>query len=239
MACGLASADTITQTFTLSPTNTDIIGSIGTGTFNNFLTQCPSCDPSWLTGVRLLVSVGENLNTLSVTNTASETNSFEYQTFSNLTLVGTAPSTDQTLLGFGLFLNRAAFQSSPGGCSAGVAAGSINLCDTGSTSFASGETKNFAPPVVTASDSSGTVNASNITPYDTTGTFTLGFTTTTFQSFIGGGGNGQDSQATQAFATIQVLYDYAIPSSTPEPTTMVLFGSALVGLGVLRKRIKS
>ena len=238
MACGLANADTITQTFTLSPTNTDIVGANGTGTFNNFLTACPACDPSWLTGVRLAVSVGENLNTLSVTNTASNSNSFEYETFSNVTLVGTAPSTDQTFLGFGLFLNRVAFQASPGGCAAGAAQGSINPCDTGSISFNSGESKNFAPPVVTASDSSGVVNASSITPYDTTGTFTLGFTTTTNQSFIGGGGNGQDSQATQAFATIQVLYDYTVPSSTPEPTTMVLFGSALVGLGVLRKRIK-
>jgi hypothetical protein len=38
---------------------------------------------------------------------------------------------------------------------------------------------------------------------------------------------------------VTVQYDYTIVSSTPEPTTMLLFGSALVGLGVMRKRKKA
>jgi hypothetical protein len=33
-----------------------------------------------------------------------------------------------------------------------------------------------------------------------------------------------------------VTYDYVIPSATPEPTTMVMMGAALVGLGLLRKK---
>jgi hypothetical protein len=36
-----------------------------------------------------------------------------------------------------------------------------------------------------------------------------------------------------------ITYTYSVVSATPEPTTMVLFGSALVGLGLLRKRIRS
>jgi len=36
----------------------------------------------------------------------------------------------------------------------------------------------------------------------------------------------------------EVDYTYTVASSTPEPTTMVLFGSALVGLGLLRKRVR-
>jgi len=40
-------------------------------------------------------------------------------------------------------------------------------------------------------------------------------------------------------ALVTVEYDYTTVSSTPEPTTMLLFGSALVGLGVMRKRKKA
>lgn len=36
----------------------------------------------------------------------------------------------------------------------------------------------------------------------------------------------------------EITYEYVIPSGTPEPATMVLFGSALVGLGLLRKRVR-
>lgn len=38
--------------------------------------------------------------------------------------------------------------------------------------------------------------------------------------------------------TAEITYEYVIPSGTPEPATMVLFGSALVGLGLLRKRVR-
>jgi len=39
----------------------------------------------------------------------------------------------------------------------------------------------------------------------------------------------------------EVVYDYtpAVVSGTPEPATMFLMGSALVGIGLLRKRIKA
>jgi hypothetical protein len=40
-------------------------------------------------------------------------------------------------------------------------------------------------------------------------------------------------------AELIVNYNYTPVSTTPEPTTMVLFGSALVGFGLLRKRARS
>jgi len=60
--------------------------------------------------------------------------------------------------------------------------------------------------------------------------------TTTFQ-----GGNNSTQYNTSVTEQVTVTYDYsAVPiSTTPEPTTMVLFGSALVGLGLLRKRARS
>lgn len=63
--------------------------------------------------------------------------------------------------------------------------------------------------------------------------------TFTSQGSSGLGGNGHLTFTDSVLATITVSYDYIIPSGTPEPTTMVLFGSALVGLGLIRKRIRS
>jgi hypothetical protein len=238
-ATGLASANSIIQTFSLGNTNTDITGAVGTGTFNDFLTACPGCQASWLTGVQLSMAVNENLNSLSVTNTASNANTFEYLTYSNVAVVGTAPAADKNLIGFDFFEDEVAFAPSAGGCVASNTPGSINLCDTGNVTFAPGQTIVYSPPVVTAGDSTGgLINASSTTPYDVAGSFTLGFNTQTFQSFVGGGGNGSDSQATQANAVIQVVYDYTIPSGTPEPTTMALMGGALLGLGLIGKRFK-
>ena len=59
-----------------------------------------------------------------------------------------------------------------------------------------------------------------------------------FASSISGGGLlGLTMVATTTYsAEAEVTYEYSVPSGTPEPGTMVLLGSALVGLGVIRKR---
>jgi hypothetical protein len=64
-------------------------------------------------------------------------------------------------------------------------------------------------------------------------------TLTTVNTSISGG-NVTTTKATSVADAVTVVYDFTTSSSsvTPEPTTMVLFGSALVGLGLLRKRAR-
>ena len=74
--------------------------------------------------------------------------------------------------------------------------------------------------------------------YVTTG-FSYGLTDSQqFASSISGGGLlGLTMVATTTYsAEAEVTYEYSVPSGTPEPGTMVLLGSTLVGLSVVRKR---
>jgi hypothetical protein len=66
-------------------------------------------------------------------------------------------------------------------------------------------------------------------------------TLTTVNSSLSGG-SVTTSKATSISELVSVVYDFTTSttasSTTPEPTTMALFGSALVGLGLLRKRVR-
>jgi hypothetical protein len=82
-------------------------------------------------------------------------------------------------------------------------------------------------------------NTTNFAPYLGIGNFAISFSTISGFNLTGGGGQVASAQTTNAFASAAVTYNYTIPSGTPEPATMLLFGSALVGLGVYRRRLKN
>jgi hypothetical protein len=56
---------------------------------------------------------------------------------------------------------------------------------------------------------------------------------------ITSGASGNATYSDQVSGTVAVTYNYTEVTGTPEPATMVLFGSALVGLGLLRKRVRN
>jgi hypothetical protein len=81
---------------------------------------------------------------------------------------------------------------------------------------------------------SGQVNPLLIANYLGTGTIGLTVSASTFAAFSGPSYTGGTGSGT-ANASVTVIYDYTVPSGVPEPATMVLFGSALIGFAFLRK----
>jgi hypothetical protein len=91
-----------------------------------------------------------------------------------------------------------------------------------------------APGVVAGSDSK-TVPEADWSGYEGVGNFTIDGKTMAQSTFSGGGGNISFDQTTTATLTASVTYDYT-ESGTPEPATIFLFGSALTGLVLLRRK---
>jgi hypothetical protein len=193
-----------------------------------------------LTGVTISFTGSLSTTELQLQNQAGTTLANGIETFTYVSsedLFATSDSADPGLnlssLGTNFtILNSGSITLGGGGTTTAVNCSPINVPSTAcnTVNYAGLGSISDGPTTTSISDSA-------LADYLGAGTFTLGAKTFGLESFNGGGNNIAVNQTTSATETPTVTYTYQV-SGAPEPTTLVLFGSALIGLGCFRKRIR-
>ena len=216
LMCGIASASTLEETFTGSATvlsNTD---------FTNALLTAAQFNPAWGTLISVEIDVTSFMNTdikLQSTDTQGSngtvsTNLDIYVQDAGNDLQGGIPTTGAGTVDY----------NSP----------------TAHYAFGAGGSSDSGVLTATATQDYVYTLAAVLAEYTGTSTYSLDGTTFTSTALSNHGGNTAASQSTNADITGDVIYTYnPPPSGAPEPATLFLMGSALVGVGVLRKRFKA
>jgi hypothetical protein len=232
LVAGFATAGTITYSVSYGPATTDYSNTFTLSDFNPAL--------GTLTGAVLTLEAIETVSSLVVANTSAiEEDSFTIGATSQITSsANTANAAD--LVGV---VTDNLFTSPSMSLGPGTGTGAVGAC-ANNTPLATCSSVAFTTGLGDDESKVHAVAAANLCDYVTgscgaTGTFQITATTKAFTNFSGGGGNIKLTQSTNAQLIASITYTYNPPSSTPEPATMFLMGSALVGVGLLRKRIKS
>lgn len=85
-------------------------------------------------------------------------------------------------------------------------------------------------------------NAADLSAFEAAGggMFNVLFSTATGTNLSNTGGNTSASQVTTATGTVKIVYTYNTkPTNTPEPATLALIGSGVLGIAATRRRRKN
>jgi hypothetical protein len=102
--------------------------------------------------------------------------------------------------------------------------------------LAAGAHSTLAPTTITGSGLASFSQGSILAEFTGSGNLSLSASTLTNTQITNVGGNSSAAQITNASATGTVSYTYIPASQLPEPFSAALLGSAVVGLGLLRRR---
>jgi len=257
LACSAASADSMYSTSALVTFATDGSYTLTMDKFDSSL--------GTLTGATLYFYGAESVTDLSIVSSSSSVQTFDMVVQSNLVqnFGNTANSADKytgeifDIFDTGVGPGLAQFPTTPGSITLGPVGSGV--CPVG-TPGPTCNSVSYTPPDLTIQNIDAvygfnvgtglggvtgvikTISGSNLNNYVATALVpTFSLTGTTYGTFtVGGGGNNVVPVLhTNAAFRAEVDYAYTVPSATPEPATLVLMGTALAGIGLLRKRIKA